>query len=259
MKKRNARLLFKCRVIELVVITTICMLMIFSVSAPAEDSINLECPVFAADGSLDSVGVRVFLANDSNLANFTLSFEINTDKFVFSSARPSMLIMQPVPLCAFIWHVFSWGRRIAVAGYVPTDLAYYPSCPTPIHVFTMWFRPVVPYEGDCVDIDTCYIDNGYYTRFMVHKTYQIFYPEYNDCDSCDIAAEIIPCGDLNGSGQMDIADVIYLVNYIFSSGPAPQDTSQGDADCSSQTNIADAVYLVNYIFAGGAEPCAACP
>lgn len=259
MKKRNAGTPLKCRVIELVVISTLCLSVILSVPAPAENSINLECPVYSADGSLDSVGIRVFLANDSNLANFTLSFEINTDKFVFSSARPSMLIMQPVPLCAFIWHVFSWGRQIAVAGYVPTDLAYYPSSPTPIHVFTMWFRPVVPFDGDCVDIDTCYIDNGYYTRFMIHRTYKIVHPEYNDCDTCDIAPQLIACGDLNGSGQTDIADVVYLVNYIFGGGPAPQDISQGDADCSQQTNIADAVYMVNYIFAGGAKPCNLCP
>ncbi len=221
MKKRNAKLLFRCRVIELVVITTICMLMIFSVSAPAEDSINLECPVFAADGSLDSVGSRVFLANDSNLANFTLSFEINTDKFVFSSARPSMLIMQPVPLCAFIWHVFMGTancRRRAMFQLTLRIISKLPDTNSCIH--RCGFVRLFLMATASILIPVILIMA--YTRFMVHKTYQIFYPEYNDCDSCDIAAEIILCGDLNGSGQMDIADVIYLVNYIFSSGPRPR-------------------------------------
>ncbi len=67
-----------------------------------------------------------------------------------------------------------------------------------------------------------------------------------------------PCGDVDASGQLDITDAVYLINYIFASGPSPQDEANGDVDCSNQTDITDAVYLINYIFAGGAPPCAAC-
>ncbi len=67
-----------------------------------------------------------------------------------------------------------------------------------------------------------------------------------------------PCGDMNNSGSVDIADAVYLINYIFAGGPAPQDLAGGDMSCSGQTDVADAVYLVNFIFAGGPSPCAAC-
>ncbi len=67
------------------------------------------------------------------------------------------------------------------------------------------------------------------------------------------------CGDANGSELVTISDAVYLINYIFSGGPAPEPLDSGDADCSSLINISDVVYLINYIFSGGAVPCAACP
>lgn len=66
------------------------------------------------------------------------------------------------------------------------------------------------------------------------------------------------CGDADNSGVVSISDAVYLINYIFAGGPAPN-TTAADADCSSSVSISDAVYLINYIFAGGPAPCAACP
>jgi|GEM_PF-2855055 len=72
-----------------------------------------------------------------------------------------------------------------------------------------------------------------------------------------IYAEYI-CGDANGSGSIDIADVVFLINYIFAGGPAPSPYASGDADCDGVITIADAVYLIEYIFSHGAAPCAGC-
>ncbi len=69
---------------------------------------------------------------------------------------------------------------------------------------------------------------------------------------------LFACGDANSDAAIDIADVVFLINYIFSGGPAPRPIVQGDIDCSSDINIADAVYLIAYIFSGGAAPCAGC-
>lgn len=67
------------------------------------------------------------------------------------------------------------------------------------------------------------------------------------------------CGDVNASGSMDIADVVYLVNYIFASGPAPSPIESADVNCTGSVDISDVVYMVNYIFASGPAPCASCP
>ncbi|MCX6831312.1 MAG: M28 family peptidase [candidate division Zixibacteria bacterium] len=66
------------------------------------------------------------------------------------------------------------------------------------------------------------------------------------------------CGDADASEEVDIADAVYLINYIFSSGPAPNPMLRGDVDCNSNVDISDAVYLISYIFSGGRTPCAAC-
>ncbi len=76
--------------------------------------------------------------------------------------------------------------------------------------------------------------------------------------SITIGAPPYICGDADGSLAVSIADAVYLINYIFSSGPAPSPIAAGDADCSGGISIADAVYLINYIFAGGPVPCAGC-
>jgi hypothetical protein len=61
-------------------------------------------------------------------------------------------------------------------------------------------------------------------------------------------------GDANGDGIINIADVVFLVNYLFTGGPAPEPMEAGDANCDGTVDIADAVYLVNYLFAGGPPP-----
>ncbi len=67
------------------------------------------------------------------------------------------------------------------------------------------------------------------------------------------------CGDADGNTIVTISDAVYLINYIFAGGPAPNPDLSGDADCSGFVTISDAVYLINFIFAGGPAPCAACP
>ncbi len=66
------------------------------------------------------------------------------------------------------------------------------------------------------------------------------------------------CGDANSDSDINIADAVYLITYIFKSGPAPEPLCAGDVDNDDEVNIADAVYLINYIFKGGPAPDAGC-
>jgi hypothetical protein len=61
-------------------------------------------------------------------------------------------------------------------------------------------------------------------------------------------------GDATGDGIINIADVVFLVNYLFSGGDPPCPEEAGDATCDGIINIADVVYLVNYLFGGGPPP-----
>ncbi len=61
-------------------------------------------------------------------------------------------------------------------------------------------------------------------------------------------------GDADGSGYVDIDDVVFIINYIFGGGPAPDPLQAGDADGSGTIDIDDVTYIINYIFGGGPPP-----
>ncbi len=63
------------------------------------------------------------------------------------------------------------------------------------------------------------------------------------------------CGDVNGDGEIDIADAGFLLNYLFVGGPEPFPWEAGDVDCNGKVDIADVSYLINYLFVGGPPPC----
>jgi hypothetical protein len=68
--------------------------------------------------------------------------------------------------------------------------------------------------------------------------------------------------DPNGDNVIDPADIFYLVNYIFTGGPAPAGAAgmlSGDANGDGVVDPADIFYAVNYIFTGGPDPAGLTP
>jgi len=68
-------------------------------------------------------------------------------------------------------------------------------------------------------------------------------------DVCDYV-----CGDADGDSQINLADAVMLINYVFKGGPPPGPECVGDANGDDAINIADSVHLINYIFKGGPPP-----
>jgi len=64
--------------------------------------------------------------------------------------------------------------------------------------------------------------------------------------------------DPNNSGGVDTGDIFYLVNFLFSGGPAPIGTAgpvaSGDANGNGTVETADIFYTVNYLFSSGPIP-----
>ena len=61
-------------------------------------------------------------------------------------------------------------------------------------------------------------------------------------------------GDANRDGLVDLGDVVFLVNYLYRNGPAPEPGSAGDVNCDGTVDLGDVVYLTNYLFRGGTPP-----
>ena len=63
------------------------------------------------------------------------------------------------------------------------------------------------------------------------------------------------CADVNGSGTVNVGDVVYMLNeHIGGPSLAP---GAGDFDFRQGYNTGDPRFLIEYIFSGGAAP--GCP
>lgn len=59
-------------------------------------------------------------------------------------------------------------------------------------------------------------------------------------------------GDVNDDATVTVADIFYLINNLFASGPPP--IGPGDVNGDTTVTVADIFYLINYLFAGGPAP-----
>jgi len=65
-------------------------------------------------------------------------------------------------------------------------------------------------------------------------------------------------GDVNGDGEVDLGDVLFLVSYLYKQGPAPEPIERGDVNGDGVIDLGDILYLVSYLYKGGPVPQAGC-
>ena len=101
-------------------------------------------------------------------------------------------------------------------------------------------------------LDTTYVPPGARTNFN-STTYANYCPFIKPRNfviaKCDYSS-----ADPNYDWNTDIVDVVYLINYLFRSGPRPCVIKSGDASCDGEVNVIDIVYLIGYLFKGGPAP-----
>jgi subtilisin family serine protease len=61
-------------------------------------------------------------------------------------------------------------------------------------------------------------------------------------------------GDANGDEIVDVADAVYLLNYLYKGGSAPDPMGAGDPNADCIIDVSDAIYLLNYLYKGGPSP-----
>lgn len=149
------------------------------------------------------------------------------------------------------WHyvAMTWQRGEWIALYVDGD-----SCCQELVPDLPLFDPGPSWQAAVATYrflpNTRYFFNGSVDEVKVFDrvlSYAEIIDEYNRCH--------FACGDTDGSGQLDLADAIYLVNYIFGHGGPPLDEAGGDLNCDGKVSMSDIVYLVWYIFSTGHAPC----
>lgn len=68
-----------------------------------------------------------------------------------------------------------------------------------------------------------------------------------------VAGEVV-YGDLDNNGLVNPVDVIWLVNFVYRSGPGPIASGAEYIDGDNLCNPVDVIYLVNHVYRGRAAP-----
>ncbi|MDH4033371.1 MAG: dockerin type I repeat-containing protein, partial [candidate division Zixibacteria bacterium] len=79
-----------------------------------------------------------------------------------------------------------------------------------------------------------------------------YFDEYVPKPTCSCCVGIR--GDLNGDGRIDISDLVWLVDWMFTGGPPPPCLEQADVNADGVIDISDLVWLVDFMFTGGPPP-----
>ena len=120
------------------------------------------------------------------------------------------------------------------------------------------------YSGGEICLDSCWYPPGGDWLWVVdpHHYGDVYYAPSWDGPHC---FTIYNCclirGDINNDGSdPDIADLIYMVTYMFQEGPRPPCMTAVDinGDDLPKPDIADLIYLVTFMFQDGPPP-VACP
>ena len=151
----------------------------------------------------------------------------------------------------------------------PHELARIQFTVTGDRTYEGMYIPVQFFWGDCGDNSlssvsgsSLYIDRAIYDfedNIIWNEEDDVQFPEdartmyLGTPDSC-IGEKRLACGDANGDGSVNIGDAVFIINYIFKGGSAPNPLAAGDANGDGFINIGDAVHLINYIFKSGPEP-----
>ncbi|OGC77136.1 MAG: hypothetical protein A2145_02880 [candidate division Zixibacteria bacterium RBG_16_40_9] len=124
-----------------------------------------------------------------------------------------------------------------------------------------------PYVGD-YEIKVIPVDTGHFSLgIRIDGNDQVFLASnvvIADTDttfSYEAPVFVTLRGDVNKDTKRSLPDIIYLVNYIFKGGPAPDPLALGNVNCDKKANgtenvnLPDIIYMVNFVFKGGPPPC----
>ncbi len=109
-------------------------------------------------------------------------------------------------------------------------------------------------SGDTLSIDNLSI--AWKDSVLIAHTITLIVTDFNALtDNVTISVFIgFVRGNANGDAVIDIGDVVYLINYLFTGTSAPDPLEAGDANCDGVVDIGDVIYLINYLFTGTTPP-----
>lgn len=111
-----------------------------------------------------------------------------------------------------------------------------------------------PGIADSVFADTT-VDSGLvYDYVVIPENGSGLFGPHSDIVTVEATVSPFLRGDANGDGRINIGDAVFLVDYLFKGGPAPDPLEAGETNCDGALNIGDIVFIIAYLFRGGPPP-----
>ncbi|UCB52472.1 MAG: S8 family serine peptidase [Candidatus Zixiibacteriota bacterium] len=105
-------------------------------------------------------------------------------------------------------------------------------------------REIIEESADQVGDYQYYIETG--------KSFELGHGRIDCYDALVLAAGYgYVYGDASGDGVVTVGDMVYLVNYLYRLGPAPDPLSAGDPNRDCVITVGDIIYLMNYLYRTG--------
>lgn len=101
-------------------------------------------------------------------------------------------------------------------------------------------------QGQCTD------DGQYQFTVRVNDS---SYPPRILFDQFFLTFDNVLHGDPDCTGDRNLLDVLYLIDYVYEEGPAPVHPKSADCDCSQSCDLLDILYLIGFLYDDGPEPC----
>lgn len=112
-------------------------------------------------------------------------------------------------------------------------------------------------DSTSICIDTCFwppSDRLVFANSVNETFIPIIWDDYLSTEEYCFPVLYGSRGDANGNGIIDMADVLYLLNYLFRHGPAPVPIDIADTNCNHDIDFGDVGVIINYLFKGGVRP-----
>jgi hypothetical protein len=225
------------------------------------DTVRIGCPFRIATVPGDSIMVPIYVWNDEILGGFCLGFAFDSTELEIVSKKTYDTTGSAIPVKARLYI----SEKITIPGqYLIGWVDFTAQNPIPVNttdkarlLITIKLKVKSTATPMTIVIDSAFVSPAGKFMLISDLGFSVC-PQFVHCPEGDIILGDTPCGDVDGSGNINIADIVYMVNYIFKHGSPPQDASGGDVDCDLSVTIADVVYFINYIFRGGPQPCFEC-
>ena len=225
-----------------------------SISVQPGDSLKIWC-WYNIENNWDYAYVEISTNGGSSFfsipGNITTNYNPNGNNLGNGITGYSNWVEGKFDLSAYVGQQIYLRLRYVTDGYV-TEEGFYADDIYPVEGYASTVT-----LSDAI-VDTFYLisgqEEGTYFYKARAKDAEDQWGAWSNTEGAVVQSESFTRGDANGDGVITLSDVVWMVNYLYRGGPAPDPMAAGDINSDGQINVGDIVYLVNYLFHGGPPP-----